>query len=131
MTDTQLRRAFQECSLAEDIFTHEAHIRMGWIYVRSMPLTDAISAFCSDLKAYTRHLGATDKYHETITWFFLLLINERNARLDIGHTWEDFRAANLDLLEGGGTILKRYYSGSSLASDSARTNVVLPDLILP
>ena len=131
MTDQQLQTAFQDCNLPEEDFNHTAHIRMGWIYVRSMPLTEAIASFSKDLKAYTVHLGATDKYHETITWFFLILINERSSDLPKGHSWTDFKTANPDLGDSGGPLLKKYYSAEILSSERARFTPLLPDLIRP
>ena len=126
MSDTEFREAFEDCSLPEADFDHEAHIRMGWIYVRSYPLAEAIDRFCSNLKAYTQHLGAPDKYHETITWFYLMLINERVATLADGHVWADFRSANADLFESGGMLLRRYYGEETLATAQSRIIPLLP-----
>ena len=53
-------------------------------------LGDAIDRFRSTLQAYAASLGASGKYHETITIAWLLLIAER---LDAGArplTWREF-----------------------------------------
>jgi hypothetical protein len=66
-------------------------------------------------------------YHETITWAFLLIIAERQARCG-AVTWDDFAAANADLLVWKPSILERYYSTEVLRSDLARNVFVFPDL---
>ena len=129
MTNQQMKSSFQDCSQPEEFFTHESHIRMGWIYVQSMPLTDAIASFCQDLRAYTVHLGASDKYHETITWFYLMLINERSAKLTKDHNWAEFKEANPDLFAPSSRVLQQFFSESLLSAELARTTVMLPDLI--
>ena len=64
------------------------------------------------------------KYHDTITWFYMLLIAERHKS---DEDWEDFRSANTDLFERD--LLTRYYTRECLASEDARTRFVLPDRI--
>ncbi len=95
MSDSQFRAAFEDGSLPEELLSHEGHVRMAWIYVRAHPLIEAIDRFCRDLKSYVQ--GAADKYHETITWAFLIIVNERVAHAD--QSWEDFKTINRDLFD--------------------------------
>lgn len=78
-------------------FDHEAHIYVGWLYVRAFPRSEAISRFDAALKRFTARIGAEKKYNATITWLFLLLIDER-AQED--ESWLAFRTRNADLFEG-------------------------------
>lgn len=105
-------------------FDHEAHVYVGWLYVRAFELGEAISRFDGALRRFTEQLGVPDKYHATITWLFLLLINER-AQGDEG--WQNFRSRNPDLIDDSKTTLGRYYSDALLFSDCARAHFVLPD----
>jgi hypothetical protein len=73
--------------------------------------------------------GKSDRYHETITWAFLLLIRERIARAGRLQTWTEFSAANEDLLSWEHNILKKYYRERTLASALARSTFLLPDKI--
>ncbi|MBY0494697.1 MAG: hypothetical protein K2Y23_10815 [Cyanobacteria bacterium] len=63
-----------------------------------------------------------------MTWVFLLIIAERQAR-ESPETWEAFAAANPDLLVWKPPVLQRYYSKEWLASDLARRTFLMPDLI--
>ncbi|WP_286829946.1 MULTISPECIES: hypothetical protein [Kordiimonas] len=125
MTDQDFMAAFEDTSLNANLFNHEAHIRMGWIYATRYPLADAIDRFARALKAYTEALGCADKYHETITWFYMLLIAERQAETQ-ATSFDAFLAANPDLVATP-SILTRYYSQDTLASARARQHYILPD----
>ena len=81
----------------------------------------------TSLRRFAASLGKADRYHETITWAFLLLIRERMARAGNGMDWAEFAAANDDLLSWEQSVLKKYYREETLASDLARVTFVLPD----
>jgi len=115
---------FESGRLNHELFDHEAHVYVGWLFVGEFGLAAAISRFDAALKRLTRQLGVPGKYHATITWMFLLLIGER-FRDDEG--WQEFRSRNQDLIADCKTTLGRYYSDEYLFSDDARRRFVLPD----
>ena len=57
----------------------------------------------------------------------MLLINERVQRSGRLLDWEDFAAANPDLLTWRPSVLDRYYTSETLGSDLAREVFLLPD----
>ena len=115
---------FEAGNIDAERFDHEAHVYMAWLYLEEFELADAISRFDAALKRLTRQLGVPQKYHATITWLFLLLINERRQS---GEDWPAFRKRNADLVENSRSTLQRYYSESLLFSDNARQHFMLPD----
>lgn len=119
--------AFERGDVDPSTFDHAAHVYVAWLYVGRFSLPDAVGRFTAALKRLTAALGAPEKYHETISWFYLLLIAER--RHETGDDWRDFRRQNSDLFGRNGDILDRYYSKATLASEQARRNFVLPDRI--
>ena len=119
--------AFEAGTVDPDCFDHEAHLYLAWSYLDNHAPAEAIARYADTLERLTRKLGIPEKYHQTITWFFLLLIAERRAKTP-ARSWIAFREANGDLLDCG-KILSRYYSHGVLQSDVARTTFVLPDKI--
>jgi hypothetical protein len=123
MTDREFVAAFEACTLPAELFDHREHVRLAWLYLREQPLLEALPRFIASLKRYAESLGASGKYHETITYAFMFLIHER-MQCGAAETFDGFASANTDLL---GPILQRYYRGETLASDFARSTFVLPD----
>lgn len=115
---------FESGQIDADNFDHEAHVYVGWLYVRKFELADAIRRFTAALRRLTTALGVPDKYHATVTWLFLMLIAERAVDDD---TWPSFIARNPDLIHHSKAMLARYYSESLLSSRRARQHFVLPD----
>lgn len=120
--------AFEGGEIDPQTFGHEAHVRVGWAYLRQYSTAAAIAKFTSALKALTERLGVPDKYHETISWFFMLVIADRIA--DAPHAdWESFRQGNRDLFEESAALLRRHYSAGRLGSAEARRRFLLPDRV--
>ncbi|MDH3374067.1 MAG: hypothetical protein OEM85_11880 [Gammaproteobacteria bacterium] len=118
--------AFEDGALDVAAFDHEAHVYVAWLYLNELPLLDAIDRFSAALKKLTTSLGVPGKYHETITWFFMMLIAERRQRTT-SSDWFSFRRSNADLFDRKEKILNRYYSKDVLGSRQARQSFVLPN----
>ena len=118
--------ALEKGTLDAATFDHAAHVYAAWLYLEEFPLADAIARFSAALRRLTATLGVPGKYHETVTWFFMLLIAERRAAGDLDD-WFAFRRNNADLFGNAGDVIGRYYSSELLASERARRSFVLPD----
>lgn len=112
-------------------FHHADHVRLAWIYLRRHPVLEALGRFVTGIRSFAEAKGAPDLYHETITWAYLLLIHERLERTGRDAGWEEFAAANPDLLVWKGGIPERWYRPETLASDLAKRVFVWPDAARP
>lgn len=126
--DEELLARFIDTTLPAGEFHHQQHVRVAWLFVRQHGMPAALGEFTAAIRRFAAAKGAHGLYHETITWAFLLLIAERQARTDAS-MWEQFAAAHPDLLVWKPSILGRYYSRELLASDLARRTFLMPDLI--
>jgi hypothetical protein len=120
-------RAFEAGDIDPHQFDHEAHVRVVWCYLQQFPVAVTVARFTSALRALTVRLGVPQKYHETISWFFIIVIADRVAR-SASRNWEGFRTENHDLVGGSSALLKQHYSADHLNSTEARQRFVLPDL---
>lgn len=132
MGDRELLAAFEGGTLAEDGFHHRDHIRLAWLMLREAPLAEALARFAAGLRRFAARHGKAGLYHETITWAYVVLIHERMRRgsWEGEASWEEFAAANPDLLTWRPSILAAYYREETLASDLARRTFVLPDRLV-
>jgi hypothetical protein len=123
MTDDEFVSAFEACEVGS--FHHSDHVRLAWVYLQRLPLLQAIDRFTGSLQRFAAHKGASQLYHETITWAYLLLIHER---MNGETSFDDFRNANPDLFRWKPSVLDGYYRPETLASERAKKTFVLPDL---
>lgn len=125
--DRVLLHDLEACALPPGGFRHRDHVRAAWAMLRLEPAPRAMARFRASLKRFATHADAPGLYHETITSAFLFAINERIQRLDADHGWEEFAAANPELLEDGRAFLDAYYSRERIESEIARRHFLLPD----
>ena len=119
---------FEALDFDVEAFDHIAHVYVAWQYVRDFDLLEAISRYRDTLRRLTDQLGVPDKYHETLTWFYLIKIAEQatgTARTD----WAVFRRRNPSLLQRSPGLVEAYYSADRLASNEARAQFMLPEQI--
>jgi hypothetical protein len=67
LSDRAFLDKFVNRTLPPEWFSHEAHLRLAFLHIRNLGVDNAIDTVRTQLKAYVAHLGATDKYHETLT----------------------------------------------------------------
>jgi len=118
---------FESLNFEAEKFDHEAHVFVAWSYVQEFDLLTAIDRYRSTLRRLTSKLGIPGKYHETITWFYMIAVKER-AIGAAAADWNCFREGNPDIFERKPGILEDNYSKARLMSDQARATFLLPDL---
>jgi len=126
MTDTQLTRALERGDIANESFRHLSHLHVAWVYLsESATVEEAATKMRSTLQKFATSLGHPEKYHETITLFwirFLGHMRQTNAGISLEQVVRD----NQQLL--GKNFVLQYYSADLLFSDRARISWVEPDL---
>ncbi len=130
MEDEEFIRRFEACTFPAEQFHHPEHVRVVWLYLHRYPLLETLVRFSESLKRFATANGKPNLYHETITWSYVFLINERMKRNGQTHSWEDFAAKNADLFDWKNSILKSYYREETLQSELARRTFVFPDRMI-
>jgi hypothetical protein len=127
MTDDEWMAAFEQTALPKDAFHHAEHVKMAFLYLDKYQPLEAVGRFCSALTRFAAAHRKPDRYNETVTWAFLLLIRERLARATSPQTWAEFSASNADLLCWEDNVLKKYYRPETLTSALAKRVFLFPD----
>lgn len=149
MTDNKFLAKFESRTINRADWTHEAHVRMAWLYVtRSDSYRDARNKVRTGIKKLVAAFeaqavvpcGATAPpepaanpaeepkkvgYHETITTAFVRLIAARSRP---GENFANFRKRNPDLFDRKLSALLAHYSPGLLFADGSKTKFVEPDL---
>jgi hypothetical protein len=127
LSGDELIQQFEQGLASAATFHHGDHVRLAFEYLRRYPALEALRRFSDALQRFAAAQGKADRYHETITWAYLLLIRERIARASGAPTWEEFAASNEDLLIWKGGVLAKFYRRETLDSELARRMFVFPD----
>ena len=127
MTDEEFFEKFENATLSPKLFHHREHVKMAWLYLKKDELPAALAKFSASLKRFSSANGADNLYHETITFAFMAIINERLRASPDARGWEAFVEENPDIFDWKENVLKKYYREETLKSDFARRNFVFPD----
>jgi len=127
MTGDELIEQFESGATPAETFHHADRVRLAFEYLCRYPALQALAKFSGALQRFAAAQGKAQRYHETITWAYLLLIRERMARAGYLQAWEEFAGRNPDLLIWKGGVLSTLYRQETLDSDLARQTFVLPD----
>jgi hypothetical protein len=126
MTEQELLAGFEQGTLPAARFRHQQHVHVAWMFVVRDGMPHALDRYSRALKRFAEANGVPGLYHQTITWAYLLIIAERQARAPAA-TWPEFAAANPDLLTWRPSLLDRYYAADTLSSPLAREAFLMPD----
>ena len=124
MTDAELARALERGEVSD--FHHASHLHVAWAYLAESPSAEqAANKMSQTLRRFAAGAGKPEKYHETMTLFWVKLLSHAHA-LNPGRCLKDVVRANPQLLEKN--LPLNYYSRERLFSDEARSSWVQPDL---
>jgi len=77
MSDAEFIARFENCTLRGEDFHHRDHVKVVWLYLCDYSVLETLDRFAAGLKRFAAANGKPNLYHETITWAYVFLINER------------------------------------------------------
>jgi hypothetical protein len=126
--DTML--AFERGTLDPARFDHRMHLEIAWRYLQRDGFPAGALQFRHYLQQYVAKVGAQSKYHETITWAYLVLLNEeRCLRSPPGEGFDAMIRRRPELLDHRNGPISRCYGRQQLDSPEARRVFMLPRVL--
>jgi hypothetical protein len=126
MSDEEFRAAVESGELPGRLFHHREHVRLAWIYARTLGAAGAARQLTETIRAFAVRNGATEKYHQTVTVAWANLVAAAAAQTPQLSAFGEFAAAHPLLLDKN--LIEQFYSHELLDSEAARTGWVEPDL---
>ena len=124
--DAELVERFEALQIPPRDFRHREHVRLAFAMLAGRELAEAALRFKRALLRFAAAIGAEARYHETLTWAYLGLVQERAHASPYASSLE-FVERNPDLLDHRGGALARYYDIDAItACPIARRVFVLP-----
>lgn len=127
LSDTEFVEEFDKCTLAPEIFNHEAHLRLAWIQIKKLGLRSATKTICDQLLAFVDHVGAPDKYNETLTIAAVKIVNHFMQKSNTD-TFKEFIIKNPRLKSEFKQLVAAHYSIDIFNDDKAKAEYLEPDL---
>jgi hypothetical protein len=127
MTDDDFVAAFQTGRLSPASFHHRDHLRLAWCLIRRSGAAAATTMITVGIRRFATQHGQADKYHETLTRFWVRIVSHLiDTRPDIA-AFERFLEAYPQLLDKA--LPYRHWSRETMQSQAARARWVEPDLL--
>lgn len=130
MDDAEFLARFEDCTLPFDLWTHRAHIRIAYLYLRRHPLEETTARMRAGVQAYNAannvpegvHMG----YHETLTCAWMRVVDAMIRVHGPGASSEDFCEQQPYLLNR--LLLRLFYNRATIMAPEAKTRFIEPDL---
>jgi hypothetical protein len=126
LSDEALVVEFESCRLPTAQFHHADHIRLAWILLGQMDEAEATRRIERAIRRYAEHNGIGQKYHQTITLAWMMLVAAARRATPHAACFDEFAEQHPELLAVKN--LNNYYTSERLASPEARAGWLEPDL---
>jgi hypothetical protein len=121
-----LVEAFETATIPPSQFTHYAHIAVALSYLDRLPLETALTRMREKLSQFTAHNHLVDLYHETLTTFWMRLLDHVSHNHYQGEPL--WRRINLIVARWGNAgPVEAHYSRELIKSKAARQEWIAPD----
>jgi len=108
-------------------FNHRAHLELAYGLIRDEAWPVALERLARGLREFSAQAGAPLRYHATLTIALAHIVRARMRAAPLT-TFDEFLAANPDLVSDARQLVLAHYRESTLASDEARQAWLPPDL---
>jgi hypothetical protein len=126
MTDDEFLHAFMSSTLPNEQFGHRDHLRLAWLCTRRLGFERACVTVATGIRQFAASQGHADKYHETITQFWLRIVNHMSEERPDIHDFDGFLATFPQLTDKH--LPLRHWNRDTMFSPIARTTWIEPDL---
>jgi hypothetical protein len=125
MNDSDFLHHFEKANLPS--FRHYEHIRMAWLYLKRDGWEKGYQQIQQGIQHVAKKHGQIEKYHESITRFWALLVFHCIQEKPELENFDTFIRAFPFLLDKAS--ISKHYSSERLFSPEARAAWLEPDLI--
>ena len=118
--------AFENATIPASEFTHAAHIAVALSYLESFSPDEALQRMREKIHFFAAHHGVTNLYHETLTTFWMRLLEHVAGTCDVDlPLWRRINSIVEDWTKRH--PVEAHYSTELIKSQTARDKWVPPD----
>jgi hypothetical protein len=128
LTNQEFANQFKTGLLDPELFTHEAHLRLAWIYIHQLGAEKAGKVVSDQIKNFVILAGAKDKYNHTLTIAAVKIV-AHFIRRSHAQTFVEFAIEFPALITDFKGLLRVHYSDGICFSERAKKEFIAPDLL--
>lgn len=128
LSDRELEFQFSNGTLDPELFSHEAHLRVTWIYISKYGITEALKSISFQLLNYVTNLGERNKYNATLTVAAIKIVHHFMLKSKT-ETFKEFILENHSLKDNFKELLNWHYTTNIIVSAEASHEYIAPDLL--
>lgn len=128
LNDLEFVNQFQKATLDPKLFSHEAHLRLAWIYINNDGVDKAIIEISSQLTNYVASLNASEKYNETVTIAAIKAVYHFWLKSE-SNTFKGFIEEFPRLKNNFKALLASHYDIDIFNSEIAKSTFLKPNLL--
>ena len=130
MDDDTFLRKFEDCSYPNEEWHHRQHVKVAYLYLRTLPLDAAIAKMREAIKRFNAAHKVPESidrgYHETLTQAWMRLVHFVLCQYGPAATADEFFELHPELWQM--KVLRLFYSKPRLMSAEAKATFVPPDI---
>lgn len=130
-TDPEFLRSFETCTLPFPEWSHRAHLKVAYLYLRQFPFEQALEKVRAAIKRYNAATNTPETlergYHETMTVAWMRLVDFTLREYGPAGSADEFLDTQEHLLNR--KALRFFYSRDQIVSWRAKAEFVEPDLV--
>jgi hypothetical protein len=127
-TDIEFTTLFKNCELPPSEFTHEAHLRLAWIYITWKGLEEAEEIIIQQLRSFVNHVGAAGKFNKTLTIASVRMVNHYISK-STSANFSEFITQFPELKLNFKGLIQRHYGFDIFSNEKAKSDFLEPDLL--
>lgn len=128
LTDIAFENQFTSCKLHPSYFSHEAHLRLAWIYINKYGIKRAEKNILSQLQKFVVFVGAKEKYNTTLTLAAIKAVYHFMCKSE-STNFKDFITEFPRLKYNFKALMACHYGFDIYTSNKAKTEFLEPDLL--
>ncbi len=128
LSDGEFVTQFENLELDPTLFSHEAHLRLAWIYIKNHGLEEAVNKLCSGIKQFDEKFGDGTKFHVTLTVASTYVVNhfmEKSVSNNFQGLLQEFPRLRDNFMD----LVYSHYSSRHLWNPQSRVQHFEPDLL--
>ncbi|GLU45060.1 hypothetical protein [Allomuricauda sp. NBRC 101325] len=128
VSDEQFINDMEQGGFPPNLFSHEAHIRLAWLYLNQFDEKLAIKKTCQTIQNFDKLNGNGTKYHLTLTVASVKVV-QYFMKKSKATTFIEFINENPRLNDSFTSLVQQHYGTDPLKIEKTKTEYIAPDLL--